>query len=160
MKKIAIYVMMIIAAIICSFTFVACSDNDVSASSDAATLVMDKHYINADYVNEDTEKQIYYVFHADGTGEFIYHYDFSGSYYESHYHYIIHFKYTYVDNDKSAVVCFYDSIERLDGDDKTYNSTSWSSLVTVSKNVLTTVGSGYTFWISEDYLKNLTHFGK
>ncbi len=150
MKKIATVVIMIIAALICSFSFVACSNTDVS-------LAMDKRYIYDGAVNKDAEKQIFYVFHRDSTGEYTYHYD--GTY--EHYHYIIHFKYTYVDGEKSAVVCLYDSLERLDGDDGSSISTRWSELVSASKNVLATVGSkGYIFWINEDYLKELPNFGK
>ena len=156
--------MMIIIALVCTFTFVACSNADATDDSDVATLVMNKRYINKNYVSKDTEKQIFYVFHANGTGEYTYHYDhdYVDASFESHTHnhYIIRFNYTYVDDDKSAVVCFYDSIERLDGDDGTYKATTWTQLVTVSKNVLVTVETSYIFWINEDYLKTLPHFGE
>lgn len=157
MKKIIAFVIITIVALICTFTFVACSNTDDPTSSTQATLVMNKRYIHEEYVRSETKSQLSYIFHADGTGEYTYHDDYLGNYLEEHNHYIIHFKYTYVDADKSAVVCFYDSIERLDGDDGKYTSTTWSVLLTVSKNVLATSAS--IFWINEDYLKTLSHFG-
>lgn len=159
MKKLAVLVMTVLVALTCSLAFVSCTDD-----ASAAALVMNKRYIQSSYVN-DTENQRYYVFHANGTGEYTYHYDYDSEYdssYSEHSHYKIHFKYTYVDQDKSAVVCFYDSMERLDGDNGKANvSTSWSNLLTVSKNVLSTAGTyGYNFWINEDYLKTIPHFGE
>lgn len=140
--------MIIIATLICSLAFTACNTD--------AKLAMDKRYISESDVRKDAEKQVYYIFHSDGTGEYTYHYD--GTY--THSHYILHFKYTYVDGDKSAVACFYDSIESL-ANDEGYKPVGWSELVTVSKNVLATVGtSGYVFWINEDYLEELTNFRK
>lgn len=156
MKKIATFVMMVFVALICTFTFSACSGTDASASSGVAKLAMNKRYIRSGYVNENIENQDFYVFYANGTGEYTYHYEST----YSHSHYKIYFKYTYVDSDKSAVACFYDSIERLDGDGGGYVSTKWYELVTVSKNVLTTVGTSYVFWINEDYLKMIPHFGE
>lgn len=150
MKKIVAFTMVIIVVLICAFTFAACGEAD-----SVTTLVMNKRYINEVHVSRDVKNQSSYVFHSDGTGEYTYHYDYSST----HEHYIIHFKYTYVDSENSAVVCFYDSMERLDGDDGKGGSTGWSNLITVSKNVLATVGpSDYVFWINEDYLKTIPNF--
>ena len=148
--------MLIVTALCCVFALSACEDKDVSA------LAMDKRYISEDDVKKEYNQQLSYVFHSNGTGEYTRHYDYISIFEDgsSHLHYKIHFKYTYVDSDKSAVVCFYDSIERLDGDDGTMNPTNWSMLLTVSKNVLATAGSyGYGFWINEDYLKKIPNFG-
>lgn len=150
MKKFAVIITFIIAVLCCAFAFSACGGNE-------AKLAMNKRYIIKSDVRNDENKQVSLVFHSNGTGEYTYHFDYTST----HNHYIIHFKYTFVEEDKSAVVCFYDSLERLDGDDGKYNSTSWSELVNVSKNVLATVGTyGYVFWINEDYLKTIPNFGK
>lgn len=161
MKKIAVFTMAIIVALICSFAFTACIGTNAAAPADVAKLVMNKRYIRDEDVGKDADKRSSYVFHANGTGEYTEHYDNGDTVWGYHQHYVIHFKYTYVDGDKSSVACFYDSIERLEGDDGGYETdTTWSCLVTVSKNVLTTVGLGYTFWINEDYLKTIPHFGE
>lgn len=153
MKKLAIFTTLIVTALCCVFAFTACENDDTTG------LVTDKHYIKSSDVRKDADEQVFYVFHSDGTGEYTYHYDYESSLYPEHNHYVISFKYTYVDSDKSAVVCFYDGIERLDGDDGSYTFTSWTELVTVSKNVLTTVGNyGYIFWINEDYLNTIPNY--
>ena len=147
MKKIAIFLMLVVVTLCCAFAFTACGND--------GKLAMDKRYIYEGDAKADSDEQRSYIFHSRGTGEYTYHFDDS---YGSHYHYVIHFKYTYVDEDKSAVACFYDSITRLDGDDGSYTSTTWSSLVIISKNVLTTGSS--TFWINEDYLKTIPNYSK
>lgn len=144
MKKIAVFLMLVVVTLCCAFAFTACGND--------GKLAMDKRYIYEDDAKADSAEQRSYIFHSKGTGEFTYHYD-SGSMHE---HYVIHFKYTYADSDKSAVVCFYDSITRLDGDDGSYTLTNWSRLVTISKNVLVTGAS--TYWINEDYLKTIPNF--
>ena len=160
MKRITILTILIVFSLCSAFAFTACGKNGETSGEEA--LVMDKRYINEFDAQKDEEKQKYYVFHSDGTGEYVYHYDYDyvSSYLTEHVHrhYIIHFKYTYVDNEKSSVVCFYDRLERLEGDDSEYNSTSWSELVTVSKNVLSTIGTSYVFWINADYLKTIPNF--
>lgn len=176
MKKQAILTILIFITLCCLFAFTSCERNgEVSVAADQnkesqaqEVLVMDKRYISESHVRSSAEKQIYYVFHSDGAGEYIYHYDYDyisdyDKKYDEHIHrhYAIHFKYTYVDRDKSAVVCFYDSIERFEGDDGSYKSTSWSELITVSENVLSTIGSNdYVFWINEDYLKTIPNYRK
>ena len=161
MKKLAIFMMLIIIAICCMFAFSACEEDD-----NVSVLAIDKRYILANDVKKEVNKQDSYVFHFDGTGEYTLHYDYilwdeANDEKNTHNHYKIHFKYTYVDGDKSAVVCFYDNIERLEGDNGKANPTDWSALLTVSKNVLATAGSyGYVFWINEDYLKAIPNFGK
>ena len=150
MKKLAFFIMLIITTLCCVFAFPGC-DEDVSK------LAMNKRYINEADVDKDADEQQSYVFHSNGTGEYTYH--FNGGY-PNRYHIVIHFKYTYVDSDKRAVVGFYDSLERLEDDDGKFNNNGWTSLVTISKNVLATAdSSGYTFWINEDYLKTIPNFG-
>ena len=144
MKKIAVFTMLIVITLCCAFAFTACGKDEL-------TLVMDKRYIFENDAKKDADKQASFIFHSNGTGEYTIHDD----YYDIHEHYVIHFKYTYADSDKSAVVCFYDSITRLDGDDGS-SHTKWSRLVTISKNVLVTSASDY--WINEDYLKTIPNF--
>lgn len=143
MKKLAVFTILIVITLSCAFAFTACGSD--------AKLAMEKRYIHEADVGESNQRS--YLFHSNGTGEYTFHYDSA----TTHSHYIIHFKYTYVDNDKSAVVCFYDSVEILQGNSSNPGKT-WSNLVTVSKNVLTTVGSGYVFWINEDYLDEIPNF--
>ena len=154
MKKFAIFMMLIITTLCCVFAFSACEDNDVSE------LVMDKRYIREDDAKKESQQQSSYVFHSDGTGEYTFHYDGYNDY--DHEHYKITFKYTYADGDKSAVVCFYDSAEALEGNyDGGYGLgylTKWSRVLLVSKNVL--VLGGTEVWINEDYLKTIPNFGK
>ncbi|MCH5147375.1 MAG: hypothetical protein J1F61_05175 [Clostridiales bacterium] len=144
MKKIAVFLMLVVVTLCCAFAFTACGSD--------GKLAMDKRYIFSSEVKKDAAEQSSFVFHSNGTGEYTLHDDYS------HAHYVIHFKYTYADSDKSAVVCFYDSITTLDGDDGSYTSTNWSRLVTISKNVLVTGAS--TFWINEDYLKTIPNYSK
>lgn len=153
MKKILAITMLLVVTICCAFAFTACGSD--------SKLAMNKLYIREEDVGKEVQDS--YIFHSNGTGEYTYHYDYESSVsseYNYSRHYIIHFKYTYVDKDKSAVVCFYNSIERLEGDDGSYKSASeWSKLVTVSKNVLATVGStSYVFWINEDYLDEIPNY--
>lgn len=167
MKKLAVFTMMLIVAFCCAFGLTACGEKANTVGDDAA-LVINKRYIreydaNNKEKSEQESEQFYYVFYLNGTGELVRHYDYNSSYgdeYSDHFHYSVHFKYTYVDSDKSAVVCFYDSFERLEGDDgKASVSSDWSRLITVSKNLLATTGSGgYLFWINEDYLKTIPNF--
>ena len=147
---------MLILTLCCGLALTACG----KAEATAGTLAMNKRYIRESDVKEDSSKQISYVFYSNGTGKYTYHYDYESIFNPEHSHYVITFQYTYADNDKSAVVCFYDSFEALEGN-TTEALTDWSTLVTVSKNVLATTGSyGYTFWINEDYLKNIPNFGR
>lgn len=152
MKKILAITMLLVVTLCCAFAFTACGSD--------AKLAMNKLYIRSSDVRLDADEQETYIFHSNGTGELTYHYDYDSSSSAKHQHYTIHFKYTYVDKDKSAVMCFYDSLERLEGDDESYNSTAWSSLVTVSKNVLMTISTtvGYIYWINEDYLEEIPNF--
>lgn len=168
MKKFTAMILCLAAFLGCLFAFSACTETNESGDEkesgkqseiNVSALTMEKHYYRETDIRLD--KRDSYLFHANGTGEYEYHYDYISEYVwdsDVHQHYIIHFKYTYVDNDKSSVVCFYDSLEGLDGDDGSYISTGWSELITVSQNVLMTVGSSYIFWINEDYLGEIPNF--
>lgn len=159
---------LLLASVICLCT--AC-DNDVGE------LQMNKKYLLKSSVNNElTEQEIvenwssyttktcecYFMFYSDGTGIFVK----NDTYSNIHRKYTVHFKYTYVDEDKSAVVCFYDSIEDnsvVISTGKPYEQdfTGWTTLLTVSKNVACSAGtSGYTFYLNEDYAKQLPNLNK
>ena len=167
MKKVAVFILVAVVTLCSLFAFTACvkiGETKGEGATAEESLVMNKRYISEEDVRKAENKQRYYLFSPDGTGKYVYHFDYISSisdYYNTHEHYVIYFKYTFADSEKSAVVCFYDRLERIDGDDGSYNdATSWSTLVNVSKNVLTTIGSSYYFWINEDYLETIPNFNK
>lgn len=128
-------------------------------------LQMNTKYIHEADVNKKGNEQRYVLFRANGTGEqkvfFIS--DVAETYNED---YTIQFKYTYVNSDKSAVACLFDSVEYGDKhSDNQKVSTDWTAFYKVSKNILINDGSNrgvsYTiFLINENYLKSLPNFGK
>ena len=142
----------VLVSLCCAVALAACGNSQ-------SELVLNKYYILSDDVKADVSEQVTYVFFADGTGEYTYHYDYEGSSgYSEHSHYVIKFKYTYTDSDKSAVVCFYDGVETLEVNTSAV-STGWTRLLTVSKNVLMATGSyGYSFYINEDYLSTIPNY--
>ena len=165
----------------CFATLAACDSNDNGKNIGA--LKTEKKYLEESTVNSTlTEQDIidsaddfyltyqqYYIFHSNGTGEYVYNgIDYESGGYIVHAKYTIKFKYTYVDDDKSAIACFYDSLENnstVIGDYNTgnpfpYSFNSWSRLITVSNDVLCLTGTGYTFYVNEDYAKKLTNFNK
>ncbi len=142
-KKLIIFVSLIICSLALLLALPACDNT-------AGSLQYDKKYIAEGHANNDKER--YYLFHSDGTG--IYKYFSSG--YTYAYDYTVSFKYTYADEDKTAVVCLFDSVEYGSKDTEKSVSTDWSELLTVSKNVLCTT-NGY-FYINEDYLKEIPNF--
>ncbi|MDE7454320.1 MAG: hypothetical protein K2M64_00630 [Clostridia bacterium] len=176
MKKKFFALLLATLLIVCTVvTLVACDDK---SSNDIGKLQINKKYIIKSTINSElTEQDIidkssqyliyecYFIFYSDGTGIFVN----NRITYQSttvHCKYTLHFKYTYVNDDKSAVVCFYDSIE----DNSTilstknpyvYSLNDWTTLLTVSKNVICTAGtSGYTYYINEDYAKELSNLNK
>lgn len=164
-KKLCLILTLVIFTALAVIPFAACTgDNGNSGSGNSEyALQTDKKYIRDDDTNKTAYEQNYVLFRADGTGErrcyYIYNGEEDSKYNED---YTIKFKYTYVDSDKSAVVCLFDSVEygkkHPAGGDKV--SSDWTALYTVSKNVCAAGGSGYTFFINEDYLKQLPNFGK
>ncbi len=152
-KKLFAILCTIVACLGLLFAFTACD------STGGGALKMEKKYFHEDNVKKDAAEQVYYLFHADGTGEYYYYYD---SIYDGVTHYTMHFKYTYADSEKSAIVYFYDSVTYADDhtaekSDKSYRR----GLLTVSENVLASAGSsGYVFYVCEDYLKEIPNFDR
>ena len=149
-KKIILALVAAVVAVFACFAFAACSgDGD---------LQMNARYIIEDDINEKDYQQTYFEFFSDGTGVYRYYYKGTSTLYD----YELTFKYTYADNDKSAVVCFYDSVVYGKDNITAKVSTEWMRLLTVSKNVLCYVStSGYTYYINQNYLNStLQNFGK
>ena len=145
-KKLMIFVSLIICSLALLLALPACD----STSSDGSDLQLDKKYIAQGQAN--TTSECYYLFYSNGTGIFRANYQTS---YGLTSDYTITFKYTYADNDKTAVACFFDSVE-LGRKNVVTVSSNWSSLFTVSKNVLFTSAGG--IFINEDYLKEIPNF--
>ena len=169
MKKILTTLIAAILACMCmAAVMTGCNSadgTDAGAGGDAvAALQMEKRYLDS-YSSEYRDMSCYYLFHADGTGEYTYHFDY---YYDDkdhpsdmddHEHYTIRFKYTYADADKSAVVCFFDGVTYLENNGETVDS-RWSQLLTVSENVLIAAGSSSGVYVNEDYLKTIPNYNQ
>lgn len=149
-------------------------------------LVYEKKYVYEDCVNQRTEEgskaeEQYYLFHNDGTLK--YHVEstetkqtgwdeatdtvITAKYYVK---YDVYYKYTFVDDDRSAVFITFDRFEDNTTDEKgtpvsckeviSYFYCPQERLITVSKNVLCYVNSGYSFYINEDYVKQIPNYNK
>ncbi|MDE7439382.1 MAG: hypothetical protein K2N23_02625 [Clostridia bacterium] len=152
-------VLVLLTAVIACFALFGLSACD----SNVGQLQMDKKYFDSDYLDFTNGSEEYYIFHSDGTGEYRYYspyYSYDNSLHSSSVDYTINFKYTYADEDKSAVVCFYDSVEYGSENGSAIVSTGWSGLLTVSKNVLCWGSSIIGFYINEDYLETIPNFAK
>lgn len=154
MKKLLSVLLAITALFGCIFAFSACSG--------ATALRYEQKYIAEDSVGKDENMQVYYIFHKDGTGEYYHHYDYVSDFnsdYNEHKHYCVSFKFTFLDEEKETIYCAYDGFKRLGGNEGTNADTSWSRLITVSKNVImSTSGAGMTFYINENYLEEIPKF--
>ena len=127
----------------------------VACGDDVAELDLGVRYICDDdnMRSEDDYKKTHVTFYKNGTG--LYHY----YYYESNWatdsrtsDYTIRFKYTYVDNDKSTVACFYYGSTTFGESHNAseYERSSWSAVYTISKNVLMSLNG--KMFINENYL--------
>lgn len=143
-----ICVLSIVAVIVCLFvalSFSACQD-------DVAALQFEVKYVST--VKETT----YFLFHKDGSGYFV---ERTESISSEYFEYLIKFKYTYVDKDKSAIMCFFDEVVYSPGATEAglYIPSNWSALLTISKNVLcTTTSVGVAAFVNENYLDELPNF--
>lgn len=169
-KKILSFVIVLMLIALSLVTLIACKDNSIE-------VVYGKKYILSDDVNEEADKQRYYVIKDDGTMIYRYYKIYNEKTDETQIiDYILQYRYTFVDSDKSSIVCFYDSLidssVYIDKDGKTFPLKDYyigynylpdkdaSELIIVSKNVLCIAGTGYTFYINEDYVKNIPNFNK
>ncbi len=147
MKKLRYFVVSILLVCLsAALLLCACGEGSVRGGG----LVMDKKYL-LDASEEG--RQNYYLFHADGTGEYACNYDFDTPY---DLHYIVRFKYFYADKDESAVVCFFDSVEYAAGHQGAGVDSDTTYILTVSEHVLT---RAQTCFINEDYIDRVPHYG-
>lgn len=142
-KKLIIFISLIVCSLALLLALPACN------TSSNSVLQYDKKYIYDDFVGKSGE-ECYYIFYSNGTGVRRYFHAY-GTYCTD---YRLTFKYTYIDDDKEAITCFFDSVEYGNKNDATI-STDWSALLTVSKNVLCT---GTSFYINEDFLNEIPNF--
>lgn len=103
------------------------------------------------YRLEDTEHINYYIFNKNLTGE--YHYKSS----LLNYDYIVYFKYSFLDDDKSTIACYYDSCEK--SPTSSYiESNNWTRVLIVSKTSV--IENGNSCYISEKYLDEIPNYRK
>ena len=152
MKRKVLAMILALCLVISAFALTSCGD-------DYDELAFNTKYIEVSDVGlEDADRQEYFIFYKNGTGAYHYYYRYSS--YDIASEYTIKFKYTYVDKDKSAVMCFYDSIDGSYSSSFSYST--WTRLVTVSKNCLTSSStSSISYYVNEKYVKEeLKNFGK
>ena len=154
-KKLIAFLCALIACLGMLFAFTAC-DNGLPSTTESLTF--GKKYIYDAHVSREAEKQRYYIFNSNGTGQFHYYYADE----DQIEHYTIDFKYTFADNEKSAVICFYDSVTYAsDHTEEKSEGTFWDTFLGISKNVLTYTGTyGFSYYICEDYLPEIPNYGK
>lgn len=180
MKKRVLAILFAIALVAtCLFTLAACEEEKVEDYG----IVYGKKYILGSDIHEKATEQHYYIFYRNGMCKYhSYSKDVgANNSYIIVRDYTVQYRFTFVDEDKSTIVYFYDGVT----DDSTFTDASgnvttlkesdyWkqsefayeylpdtddSSLITVSKNVLCTVGTyGYAFYVNEDYVSNLPNF--
>lgn len=177
-KKIAAILLMLMLVLSCAAVLASCDNQKDNSQSG---LTYGKKYIYERAINvDDPETVIEYKFNADGTGTFYYKDITKGYDNLTIIEYTITFKYVFVDDDNSAVACFFHEAENKSrkaertGMDENYNYiysqfttpynlelSDWSRLVSVSKNVLAeTLTTGIRKYVNEDYAKTLTNFNK
>lgn len=151
------FFMLLLAVALCLSTVLGLA----SCGDDYDELQYNVKYIYQDqYIrDENNNKRTYFIFYDNNRG--IYHYYSAFNQYE----YTIKFKYTFVDKDKSTVMCYYDDMTFGDlhqwSTDKSKYS-DWYNMVTVSKNTLMrTTGTSIGYFVNENYLKNeIPNFAK
>ncbi len=151
MKKRNIFLILLVCLSCCVFFFSGCSKKP---RLDFGVKYYSEYDISE---GKDEYKTAYYRFNKNGTGEYRYYYAYKDEIED----YTIIFKYTVVDKEGEAVACFYDNIkygaEHNVEWDYTNDPQKWSSLLTVSDDILMTKGGG--IFISENYLEEIPNFG-
>ena len=167
MKKKLFAIIFVLILTVSGVTALAACDN--AGGKAISALQTEKKYLAESTVNSGlTEEDIlaqpgeyltyhsYYVFHADGTGEYVCNkIDYRD--YNIHAKYTLH--YDRLDNQSIILKGYKDETDN-EGIPYDYDFTDWSRLVTVSKNVLCVMGTGYTFYVNEDYVKQIPNFNK
>ena len=153
------FFVLLLAVALCLSTalgLVACGD-DYDELQYNVKYIYDNSYIRG----KVNDRKTYFVFYDNGTG--IYHHYASYSYYTDQY--TVKFKYTYLDSDKSTVMCYYDDITFGDEHNSSTSKSKyndWSNMVAVSKNTLMrTTSTSIGYFVNENYLNNeIPNFAK
>lgn len=181
MKKRILTIIFVVTLLATSLAALAACDEK---PADDLNLVYNKKYIYQKEVRFEEKEQQYYIFQEDGTCTFHFYQKktstSSGNIVELEY--IVHYRYAFADNSKSAIVYFYDSVDDQssyttpDGvttkfstlTEEELNSIypykylpneSASRLLTVSKDILSYVEySGYIFYINEDFIDSIPNY--
>ena len=143
MKKSIIVLIVLMLCFTLLFAFTACNNND-------GDLQYGVKYTRNRLDENDPD---YYVFDKNGTGE--YHYKSGAGIC------IIHFKYTFLDNDKSTVICYYNGFENTStSSTDTTSNNGWCKRFLVSKNtILEPIGNdAYAYYINENYLGEIPYY--
>ena len=150
-KKILGAAFCIIAAVMLFCVFAGCSRT--ASGGEMGTLELNKKYIHESYVQDKDGNYSYYIFTSADEGE--HHYYYAGIDSNSRiYSYTIHFRYKIVGE---MAHCFFDSVEYgVDDTEKTVSSDWTSSLGADVDFLMQTNG---TYYINEDYLKEIPNFG-
>ena len=150
-RKFSAAVFCIFAAAMLFCAFAGCSKT--SSGGEMGTLELNKKYIHESYVQDKDGNYSYYIFTSADEGEHHYYYagiDSNGRIYS----YTIHFRYKIVGE---MAHCFFDSVEYgVDDTEKTVSSDWTSSLGADVDFLMQTNG---TYYINEDYLKEIPNFG-
>lgn len=121
-------------------------------------LTFEKRYILYNEIHLEKERQKYYLFRSDGTGEFRYFIDSSFEDNVRIYDYKISFRYIVIGD---TVICLYDSITYLPDDTmKSTQSVFWQSKLGFSEDVLMAIDASATLYLCEDFLPEIPNFGK
>ena len=150
-KKILGVAFCIIAAVMLFCVFAGCSRT--ASGGEMGTLELNKKYIHESYVQDKDGNYSYYIFTSADEGE--HHYYYAGIDSNSRiYSYTIYFRYKIVGE---MAHCFFDSVEYgVDDTEKTVSSDWTSSLGADVDFLMQTNG---TYYINEDYLKEIPNFG-
>lgn len=150
-KKILGAAFCIIAAVMLFCVFAGCSRT--ASGGEMGTLELNKKYIHESYVQDKDGNYSYYIFTSADEGE--HHYYYAGIDSNSRiYSYTIHFRYKIVGE---MAHCFFDSVEYgVDDTEKTVSSDWTRSLGADVDFLMQTNG---TYYINEDYLKEIPNFG-
>lgn len=150
-KKILGAAFCIIAAVMLFCVFAGCSRT--ASGGEMGTLELNKKYIHESYVQDKDGNYSYYIFTSADEGE--HHYYYAGIDSNSRiYSYTIHFRYKIVGE---MAHCFFDSVEYGVDDTEKSVSSNWSSSLGADVDFLMLTNG--TYYINEDYLKEIPNFG-
>lgn len=150
-KKILGVAFCIIAAVMLFCVFAGCSRT--ASGGEMGTLELNKKYIHESYVQDKDGNYSYYIFTSADEGA--YHYYYAGiDSNSSIYSYTIHFRYKIVGE---MAHCFFDSVEYGVDDTEKSVSSDWTSSLGADVDFL--MQTNGTYYINEDYLKEIPNFG-